>query len=303
MLNLFLGKESQGSKDDGVFNHTEEVKDIDEEKKVENKEDEEFIPFIQTAYANTKAQVTHVHSVPAQLYRDNPQLQQQPKPQNIPTTENSLPPGLMIPQFNQMAPNQGMQVQPGGPRLVRNAISMNFIPLSDPSKQAPFLQRNQMPGELSNTPTIGAPLGQIPQFGSMNNLQMPTSPSFGQSLGSVQDFGQFTQPIQKRPQLNTRFFSQQELPMMGLNAPSNQQGVPLEQLMMNADPNLMGRDELSVDFIKFLAMNQGGIPQMGGMGGMGYDNLNRNKLSQLHSNIAVLLGKGLKTIEMFMEIM
>jgi len=43
-------------------------------------------------------------------------------------------------------------------------------------------------------------------------------------------------------------------------------------------------------------MNQGGIPQQQAVGGMDYNNfsnMNRSTLNQLHTNLAMLLGKGL----------
>jgi len=147
----------------------------------------------------------------------------------------------MIPQFGHHTQNQGLPVQPGNPRLVRNAMSMNFIPLSDPSKQTPTLTRNPITGEMMNPQSIGAPLTQLPQFGSMNNLTMPKTPTYGQTPVPIHDMSQYAQPIQKRPQLNARFLSQPELPLMGMNrSPVNQQGIPgIDPLMMNRDPNML----------------------------------------------------------------
>lgn len=154
---------------------------------------------------NPKAQITHIHSVPAQLYRDSPSHQQQQQVQRSDSpTENSLPPGLMIPQRN----------IPGGmPRLTRvpQTQSMNFIPLSTSEKQYSHGQQHPT--------SIGAPLTRLTSFGSHNTLSMPSGPSSNYNHPLQENIPQMETmnagpTLLQRPQLNKPFYSQQELPMM-----------------------------------------------------------------------------------------
>lgn len=168
-----------------------------------------------------------------------------------------------------------MQNKPiaGGPPLPlnQNAMPMNFIPFSDPSQQQPNFMRGINP--------MGAPMTQLPQSGSLNNIPLIGAPLQG-PMGAQP--GQFFPMGQQRPQLNRPFMSQPELPMMGdrMNPMMGQMNVPYFP-----DPNAKVINPVGME---------GGIPQPG-MEGFEYaslTNMNRSTLSQLHDNISLLLGKG-----------
>jgi len=209
----------------------------------------------------------NIHTVTAQLYRDNSNMQQQRQRSESPV-QNSLPPGLMIPQRNiSQSQQQGM------PRITRmpQTQSMNFIPLSTADKQYSH-------GHLPPPNQIGAPLTRLTSFGSHNSLTMPSGPSnnYNHSLQeNIPQMEQMNQPpkMLPRPGLNKPFYSQQELPMVN--------SLNKERIPTITSQGLVG----------FPGKQLGGRNQLGSFEYEDLSNLNLQTLEKVHQNLSLLLGK------------